>query len=109
MRDLVFVSDSHKGAHWLRRLRVFLKPYERKGLQVWADDHIQVGDRWERKIHGALPRTRVGVLLTSASFLASDSSTVSKLPAFKKAAAGNALRLFCVPVGAASPRLLSRQ
>jgi hypothetical protein len=39
-RDQVFVSYSHRDKKWLDRLRVFLKPYERQGLQVWADPYI---------------------------------------------------------------------
>jgi hypothetical protein len=44
-RDQVFISYSHRDKKWLDRLLVFLKPFQRQGLQVWADPYIQVGER----------------------------------------------------------------
>jgi len=38
-RDLVFISYSHLDKNWLERVRVFLKAYERKGLNVWCDPY----------------------------------------------------------------------
>lgn len=53
-RDLIFISYSHEDTVWLDRLRVTLKPYEIEGrLAVWADPHINVGDR-----DAARPRRR---------------------------------------------------
>jgi hypothetical protein len=66
------VSYSHRDKPWLERLRVFLKPFERQGLRVWADPYIQIGDRWRRKIDDALQRACVAVLLISPDFLYSD-------------------------------------
>jgi WD40 repeat protein len=107
-RDLVFVSYSHADAAWLRRLGVIFKGYEMRGrLQVWADPYIQVGERWERAIDAALARARVGVLLTSTSFLASEFIYRVELPALVSSAQRNDLRLFCVPVSAADTDLLT--
>ena len=38
------------------KLAIFLKPWMRRGLQFWADDYIQVGERWEREIDGSWAR-----------------------------------------------------
>ena len=46
MRDLVFVSYSHSDKMWLERLLIFLKPYTRQNLKIWADPYIKVGDKW---------------------------------------------------------------
>jgi hypothetical protein len=75
-------------------------------LQVWADPYIEVGARWERRIDGALARARVGVLLTSSSFLASEFIYRVELPALVAAAEAGDLALFCIPVSTASDDLL---
>lgn len=71
-RDLVFVSYSHRETAFHDKLAIILKPWMRRGLGYWADDYIQVGEHWERAIDGALHRARVGVLMVSPHFLASD-------------------------------------
>ena len=45
-RDLIFISYSHRDRDWLEHLRVFLKPYTRQNLQIWADPYIEVGGQW---------------------------------------------------------------
>jgi hypothetical protein len=69
---LIFISYSHRDRDWLGHLQVFLKPYTRQNLKIWADPYIEVGGRWRRDIAAALCRSRVGVLLLSPDFLASD-------------------------------------
>jgi internalin A len=71
-RDLVFISYSHRDRDWLEHLRIFLKPYIRQNLNIWADPYIEVGGEWRRDISAALSRSCVAVLLLSPDFLASD-------------------------------------
>ena len=76
-RDYIFVSYSHKDDEWLERLRVFLKAFPwgqsyKAGGRLWADPYIQTGERWRRQIGDGLARARIGVLLISQDFLASD-------------------------------------
>jgi len=81
-RDLVFVSYSHADAEWVQRLEVLLKPVVRaRRLQVWADSHIRAGNDWYRDLTAAIERTRVGLLLVSGDFLASDFIMDEELPA----------------------------
>ena len=107
-RDLAFISYSHAdGAEWLERLRVFLKPYCRKGdLAVWADPYLAVGSRWEREIAKALRRARVGVILASPHFGASDFIAEVELPALREAADGGRLTLFCIPISSVDAEVL---
>lgn len=104
-RDQVFVSYSHRDKKWLDRLLVFLKPFQRQGLQVWADPYIQVGERWRRAIEGALERACIGVLLVSPDFLASNFIYEQELPPLKRAADQGHLVLICVPVSASTYRV----
>ena len=82
-RDLVFISYSRPDRDWLEHLLIFLKPYTRRNLKIWADPYIQVGDEWRRDISTALSRSCVGVLLVSYNFLASDFIDKEELPGFK--------------------------
>jgi hypothetical protein len=105
-RDQVFVSYSHRDKKWLDRLLVFLKPYQRQGLRLFADPYIQVGERWRRAIEGALERACIGVLLVSQDFLASDFIYEQELPPLKRAADRGHLVLICVPVSASTYQVL---
>jgi hypothetical protein len=79
---LVFVSYSHHDREWLLRLLVLLTPLVRnRGLRVWADEHIQVGNDWRRDIAAAVQRARLALLLVSGDFLASPFIMEEELPA----------------------------
>jgi NB-ARC domain/TIR domain/APAF-1 helical domain/WD domain, G-beta repeat len=118
-RDYIFVSYSHQDAEWLDRLRIFLKPFPwglsyKEGGRLWADPHIQTGERWRREIGDGLARARIAVLLVSQDFLASDFIAEHELPPILAAAAVGEVTIVCVPVGTtnvkeARPELLEFQ
>jgi hypothetical protein len=60
-RDLVFIGYSHRDKVWLDRLLIFLKPFMRQNLKVWADPYIEVGGEWRRDIHSAFAQLRRSV------------------------------------------------
>ncbi len=101
-RDLIFISYSHRDRDWLEYLRVFLKPYTRQNLQVWADPYIEVGGQWRRDISAALLRTCVGVLLLSPDFLASDFIHSEELPPLLEGAETGSIMLVVVPISASN-------
>jgi len=77
----VFVSYSHKDAHWLERLEVHLKPLIRnEKLDLWHDQKIQSGQIWKAEIDKALQNASAAILLISADFLASDFIASEELP-----------------------------
>src|SRR5271166_4045675 len=95
-RDLVFISYSRRDRDWLEWLLIFLKPYTRRNLKVWADPYIEVGGEWRRNVSQALSRSRIGVLLVSPHFLSSDFIHNEELPPLLEGAGAGAITL--VPI-----------
>lgn len=80
-RTTVFVSYCHRNKRWLDRLKVHLKPYDRRGdLDLWDDTKIHPGDRWQTAISDAIDRAAASIVLISADFLASDFVASHELP-----------------------------
>jgi hypothetical protein len=83
----IFVSYSHSDMEYLERLKVHLKPFEKKGqIDLWADTKIKAGDKWKEKINIALDKSVIAILLISADFLASDFIVDNELPPILKTA-----------------------
>jgi hypothetical protein len=80
-RTTIFVSYCHRNKRWLDRLKVHLKPYDRRGdLDLWDDTRIDPGVRWHTAISDAIDRAAASIVLISADFLASDFVAVHELP-----------------------------
>jgi hypothetical protein len=68
----VFVSYSHQDVEWLKLIRKFLDPLEKRGLlNIWADTEIQVGAQWMDVIRKALESANVALFLVTQDFLTS--------------------------------------
>jgi WD40 repeat protein len=102
LRDLVFISYSHKDRDWLKDLLILLKPYQRQNLKVWADPYLEVGGKWRREIATALSNACVGVLLLSPDFFASDFINDEELPPLMKYADAGVLKLVPIPIRASN-------
>jgi len=65
----------------VERLLTHLKPLQRDGIiDLWVDQNIQPGARWQEEIETALNTAKVAVLVITADFLASDFITNNELP-----------------------------
>ena len=72
-KKTIFVSYSHKDTVYLERIKIHLRPLERKGaVQLWSDTLILSGEKWKVKIESALDKAAIALLLVSADFMASE-------------------------------------
>jgi serine/threonine protein kinase len=102
MRDLVFISYSHKDTAIFEAFKKNLHPAESKGLlSVWNDTLIKPGTRWAAQIREALAKARVALLLVSADFLDSAFIRDEELRVLLAAAERGELLLYWVPIAPA--------
>ena len=81
-RDGVFLSYSHDDQDWRRKFMQMLVPLVRnRGLELWDDTHIPVGDDWRRNIDDGVRRAGAALLLVTDSYLASRFIMEEELPA----------------------------
>ena len=106
IRDKVFISYSHEDQAWLEQLQTMMKPLVRSGaILPWADTMIHTGDDWRDQIRTALTTAKVGVMLVSPHFLASDFIAEVELPALLTAAR----RTACTSAGFCSAPAFTRR
>lgn len=99
IQNKIFISYSHKDKRWLERIKTVIKPLELKyDLDIWDDQRIRPGDKWNEKIDKALAAARMAILLVSSEFLNSDFVRKHELPYLFKAVEEKGLKLFWIPV-----------
>ncbi|MEA2563457.1 MAG: hypothetical protein QOH06_4961 [Acidobacteriota bacterium] len=96
-RPTVFLSYSHQDKKSLGELRTMLAPLVHDSLvDVWWDGDIKPSEKWREEIDKALASARIGVLLVSSNFLASDFIKQNELPYLIEAARDRGVALFWV-------------
>lgn len=96
-RNKIFVSYSHRDVRWLDRLRVHLRPLERNHtIEIWDDTRITPGADWRAAIADAIESAKIGILLVSADFLASDFIVNNEIPPLLEAAKNRGSTILCV-------------
>lgn len=93
----IFLSYCHSDRAHLDRLLVHLKPLSLPH-DVWSDQRIEPGADWLQEIRIALQRAKVGVLLVSADFLASEFVRREEMPALLESAHNGDCQIFWIPI-----------
>src|ERR1022692_2887261 len=93
----LFISYARED-HWaVDRVLAALHPLMLEGLiDSWTDRRMSAGDVFDSEIEEALNRSRVGILLLSLDFFASDYINTKELPKLVAAHQERGLRLFLV-------------
>ncbi|MEM9273315.1 MAG: FRG domain-containing protein [Cyanobacteria bacterium P01_F01_bin.143] len=100
IRDSIFISYSHEDEKALGELKKHLRPYVRdlQKMNVWDDNQILPGSNWLKEIKQALSAAKVGVLLVSPDFLASEFIEREELPQLFEESKKGGLTIFWIPL-----------
>lgn len=99
-RTSVFISYSHADERWRKLVEKHLAPLGRDySLRVWSDQNLKVGEPWLARIRRELATARVGIMLVSHNFMASDFIHSDELPPLLLAAKKEGVTLLTVVVG----------
>lgn len=97
MRATVFLSYSRQDSGWKDRLALHLQVLEKQGiLDVWDTQRTSPGENWRDALEEAIGRSSVAVLLISADYLASDSTSEIEAPLLIEQSTAGRIRL--VPI-----------
>lgn len=81
----IFISYSHKDKKWMNELLKHLKVIGLGNqLNVWADNQIKWGDKWQIEIENALNNANIAVFLISVDFLTSEFIQKEEVPTLLK-------------------------
>jgi hypothetical protein len=99
-RTSVFISYSHADERWRKLVEKHLAPLGRDHkLRIWSDRNLIEGEPWLARIKRELATAKVGILLVSADFLASDFIHSDELPPLLSAARKEGVTLLTIVVG----------
>lgn len=70
----VFVSYRHQAedATVLAELLDFLRGLRREGIELWTDQELKIGDRWNERLRARIGESDIALLLVSQGYLNSD-------------------------------------
>lgn len=99
-RTSVFISYSHADERWRKLVEDHLAPLGREHkLRIWSDKSLKPGEPWLARIKRELATARVGIMLVSHKFMASDFIQSDELPPLLQAAKQEGVTLLTVVVG----------
>lgn len=99
MRNLIFISYSHKDKAWLDKLEERLQPLvPDKEISIWDDTQIRPGGEFEKEIYEAMDSAKVSILLVTESFLDSNFICEHELPRLVRYAKKKKTALFWIAI-----------
>jgi Leucine-rich repeat (LRR) protein/GTPase SAR1 family protein len=87
-RNKIFIAYVQTDRQWLDRMRTHLKEFEDEGfdLDIWDDEQLNSGRKWEREIARAAAEFKIALLLITTDFMAGDFIAKNELPPLLEAA-----------------------
>lgn len=96
-RNKIFVSYSHKDRELFAEFKTMMAPaIEQNIVDLWDDQRIPPGARWEQEIESALSSARIAVLLVSPDFLAAHFIVKKELHPLLRAARQDGVTIFWI-------------
>jgi len=68
----IFISYSHKNKDFMLELLDYLDCLKKEGIEIWTDENIAAGDKWDDEIKKKIKETDITLALVSQAFLNSD-------------------------------------
>lgn len=105
----VFISYAHPDTSWLVRVTTHLSVLKKEGynLDIWSDEQIKASQKWRDEIYKSLDKAKIGILLISTDFLASDFIMDNELPILLKYAESKGTEI--IPVILSPSRFLRHE
>jgi len=97
-RPTVFICYAHEDEGWTDRIAGHLQALGE--FEVWYDEHIPWGEKWDPEIEAAIRRAKVAVLVISVDFLKSSYIREREIPLLQELQREKGLRI--IPVIARS-------
>ncbi|CAH2409642.1 protein kinase domain-containing protein [Mesorhizobium escarrei] len=99
MREIVFISYSHKDHAWYKAFESALNIGGNKAiLDAWSDQKIGIGDNWQATIESAINTARVALLLVTHNFLHSTYIQSTELMSLLSRQKAGELDIWWVPI-----------
>jgi hypothetical protein len=98
IKHQIFVSYAHEDIKWFKKVKLNLNAlsYDLNTVEIWSDEKIMAGDKWNDEIKEAIKKCSICILLISTNFLGSDFIRKEELPAILMEARDRGVKILCL-------------